>query len=601
MFKEDFKIYNCDEKKLLTQRKCLRKEILEGKNTEYFKVIDLECGTGKTIIAEETLSDMVRNTDKKALFVRERNEDGIKSAERINKLVGKEVAIAINSDTFNILEFNKIKKELKKYSIIIISHERYKMLSVDRANRKYFEEDRQILIIDEFLNITKGNELSLSIESIELFSNSLGVRHRILKKQYDLCVQEIKEYLENKKIHNTFFNSKNEYVKIKKEINKLKNMIKENVSLQYARKMGYSKNKLYDKIDNLKQFYNQTCVVSGNIIYCINRKYQYWLLENNLIIDAGARLNYAYKLNEKLFHTQYQSHVLDHSKWSFVIIPTNSNKNKKKVSVNYYDLVNNLIDINGIEDTLIIGSKDDENNIKAKYLNHFGNITGSNKYRHLNNIIIIHNPNIPYKNYVLEYLYFSNARLNNTVSWDGRNYGSKDEKVFRFKNKEFEKYRQYQNASNIYQAIKRINRNMKNESKVILFNNDVNIINRLVRMFKNCKIHKTKKNPVEYKKGKMDKYLERRKNNRYAMKFIKLCKEIMESKHTHLQHKRKNKKGEYELISNEYSKKLISEYLGINDRNNFRKSVLNDLTVIEFMDNNKIISKGQTIHFSLMS
>lgn len=54
-------------------------------------------------------------------------------------------------------------------------------------------------------------------------------------------------------------------------------------------------------------------------MYCVDRNYQYWLLDNNIILDASARLNQAYKLNERLFHVQHQVPVLDHSKWSFLL------------------------------------------------------------------------------------------------------------------------------------------------------------------------------------------------------------------------------------------------------------------------------------------
>ena len=40
------------------------------------------------------------------------------------------------------------------WKIIIITHEKYKALSKSNVERKYFEDNRHVLIIDEFINMT---------------------------------------------------------------------------------------------------------------------------------------------------------------------------------------------------------------------------------------------------------------------------------------------------------------------------------------------------------------------------------------------------------------------------------------------------------------
>lgn len=581
---------NCNNEKLNKQKEYLKKEILTGNNDTYFKVLDLECGTGKSVTTEEALAEITKY-NKKALLVKERNSDCINAAKRINELANKDIAIAINSDTYDLKQFNKIKGELYTYSIVIISHEKYKVLAVDKKQREYFTKDRNILIIDEFLNVTKGNELSINLKWIEEFETFL--RHRTLRNQFAICVGEIEDYLNSKKKLQSFFKPKNG---LSKEINKLKTLIKSNLDKQYLQEQGITLTQVIQKVEELKQFYNQTCVCEGNTIYCTNRNYQYWLLDNNIILDASAKLNQAYKLNKDLFYIQHQTPVLDHRLWSFFVMKTNTTVSGKNKAINFYDVVQKLIDKLG-ENTLVIGNKTDENSINAKYINHFGNVTGSNDYRELCNCVITHNPNIPYRYYVLEYLYYSNETLDNRNSWSGSNSGRGDEMVYRFNEKKFETYRQCKNANEIYQAIKRVNRDMSQESKIFIFNNDIEVIQRVLDMFKGVKPITTYDNKIEFEKSKQEQYSEERKENRQAKKFITLMSEIMKLKHIDLQKQKKNRKGEMEVVMGIYPKASLRDYIKA-DKSNFAKVILNDADVIDYMTRHNIINKGQTLDFT---
>lgn len=589
------KISNCYEEKLYNQKEYLKREIWDGYNQNIFKVIDLECGTGKTRTAEEAFAEY-KCYNYNVLFVRERIEDCISSAKRINKLAEKVIAIAVNTETYNTREFNKIKKTLKDYRIVIITHEKYKSLCSDKENKKYFEEQRDILVIDEFLNISKGSELSISQQWISNMETLLI--HRTLRNQFVDCVIELEEYLLSEKPMHSFFNAKTSIKTITSRINVLKKLINNVLTKEYLNNVGYTKRRLLDDIENIKQFYIQTCVCEGNTIYCTNRKYQYWFLPmNNIILDASANLNKAYELSS-CFIVQHQSPVLDHSMWSFFIYQTNSCKSAKERAINYYSEINKLVEENNSNNTLVIGNKEDENCIKANYKNHFGNITGSNDYKQLSNCIITHNPNMPYRQYVLEYLYYSNKKLDNRNSWSGTNEGKGDLKVYRFKEDKFEEYRQCRNANEIYQAIKRVNRNMQDKSKIYIFNNDSEIIDRVLKMFKGNKKVNEYENFIKFKKTSMDKYNEQRQENKHAMKFISLCKEIMQLKHINLQATKKNRKGEEERVMGTYKKSALREYIGIKDKGQFKRDVLDDVDVIGFCTRHNIISSGQSIDFS---
>lgn len=337
--------YNYNEKKLKAQHNYLKKCLLENDYYDFsfrFQVLDFECGSGKTIETEKIMSDITnKNNTHNYLFVRERNADGIASAERINELAGRTIAIAVNSNTFNTIQFNEIKETLTNYKVVIISHEKYKVLAVDKVNRKYFTENRQILIIDEFLDMAKSNELQISKEYINSFEGILN--HRGLRNMYIEIVGELEDYLMSEKKHNTFFNAKSDSIEISKKINKLKAVLSKELTREYVKSVGFTKKEICRKLDELKQFYIQTCIVEGNIMYCNNMDYKYWFLPvYNCILDASAKLNPAYKLSNQ-FYIQHQSKVFDHKEWSFFIVKTNSNKKSKARAIDYYENINKLV------------------------------------------------------------------------------------------------------------------------------------------------------------------------------------------------------------------------------------------------------------------
>jgi hypothetical protein len=462
------------------------------------------------------------------------------------------------------------------------------VLSNDKKQREYFTKDRGILIIDEFIDMVKGSDISLNIKYIAEFETNL--QERTYRNLYSQCVSEIEEYLKSDKKMQTFFNSKQNNIIITKRINKLKTVIKQDKGIKF----NVSKAQILKKIDELKHFYNQTCVVDGNTIYCTNRNIGYWRLDNNIILDASGKLNPYDGLGFKILN---QTKVLDHKQWTFNIIKTNTSKSAKERAINFYQEINSKVD----DETLVVGNVNDEQYIEAKFKNHFGNLTGSNQYRDLKNCILCHNPNMPYRQYALEYIYYYSSKLkhgkiDNRNSWSGSNQGTGDTKVFRFNEVKFEEYRQKRNVNEIYQAIKRVNRQMKYDSIITIYNNDMEQMERLLNMFEGDYTLETFDNTIEFEKTKMEKYNEDRKTNSHASKFITLCGDIMKLKHIDMQQEKKNRKGEYIVQEGIYKKKAISEYLKV-DKKNMSK-LFNDKDVIDYIARHKVIMKGQTLDFT---
>jgi hypothetical protein len=59
--------------------------------------------------------------------------------------------------------------------------------------------------------------------------------------------------------------------------------------------------------------------------------------------------------------------------------------------------------------------------------------------------------------------------------------------IMQFKNEDFDKIRVSYLAGELYQAIKRIDRDVKNNSKIYIINNDSEVLNIVTRQFKNIK------------------------------------------------------------------------------------------------------------------
>jgi hypothetical protein len=591
-------ISNCNIKKLEKQKQYLETEIYYGENDGFFKVINIECGTGKSRTTEEIFAKDCEDNYFNYLYVVLRNDDAIKSRDRINELAGKNIAIAINTDTYTYAEFNKIKATLKDYKVIIISHEKYKVLAIDTANRKYFTDNRDTLVVDEFLDMSKGHELVLTKAYLQGLETLL--QFRSLRELFAECTKEIEEYLLMDKPNQTFFNTKTNEKTINDKLNTLVKLIKANIKAEMLKESGYTKNEFIKAIKSIKQFYIQTCVVENEVIYCTDRRYEYWLLNNNIILDASAKLNMAYTLS-KDFYLQKQGNVLDHKDWTFYIINTNTCKSAKERAIDFYGTINKMIEKNGIDDTAVIGNKNDETQINATYENHFMNITGSNQYKDLSNIIISHNPNLPFRQYILEYLYYSKKKFDNRNKWTGVKKGSGDNQVFRFKEQKFEEYRQCKNAIEIYQAIKRINRNMDKQSKVFILNNDTEVIDKVLKMFKGEITVKYMDNIITFEKKEREgltKHNQEQKENSYAMKFIRLCDEIIKLKHTDMQTIKKSRKHEDIVQYGVYSKDQLREYLNIKDKSNFTNKVLVNADVIDYLTYHKIKIDTRTLDFT---
>jgi len=171
-------------------------------------------------------------------------------------------------------------------------------------------------------------------------------------------------------------------------------------------------------------------------------------------------MNPLYKIR-KNFVLHNQERVFNYYNWTFNITNINSCRSSIKKADNYFKEIDKHLQELSKQEILVIGSKDIEenktlsvnDNIKVAYL---GNIVGKNDWRDLTQCYVILNPQIPFSQYILKYLFYAKDNIDNSVLGDlkRRPYS----KVYRFNNPILEQIRVSQVAIDMYQGIKRINR-----------------------------------------------------------------------------------------------------------------------------------------------
>ena len=141
-------------------------------------------------------------------------------------------------------------------------------------------------------------------------------------------------------------------------------------------------------------------------------------------------------------------------------------------------------------------------------------------------------------------------------------------------------------ASEIYQAIKRVNRNMVHTTDVIIFLNNEKIISLIQEQMKNSclEVNDYQIDMFQIEKNKQDEYVDTLKKESYATKFIVLLAEIQNGMHSEMLDS-----------NNRISKIRAREYLGIKTSGNFSNKVLNKSEVIFYCQTRNIRLDGQYI------
>lgn len=611
MQNEDIKF--CDYIKLKKQLEKIEKAMVSDyfscnislkKEPYKFDLFNCECSTGKTfsvvtkvvLFLEKWAIDIYN--PKGMLFVMQNIAPCKYYANKINKELfdNNIIAETVDSDMDDV----EIKNKLNRYPVIFLTHEKYKVLAQDEEERKQFSKDRILLVIDEFINMSK----KIWIDNIEYEKLIVVFKDDEIKEKFRNATKELKDYFvylekngqdRDKELH--IKNFKTDYSYIFTEIEKIKQYIKDNFDDQDLIDF-YNANKkrsIYNVLDEVKEFFGGTSILESGKLYTVKRNLQLWGLSKNIILDGSGTLNYAYYLqrNKINFRLEKDYKVLDHKNFTVEHIKINSTKTSKNRYSNYYNLCYKILCELGIDKTLVVCRKeehqDKNGNEITKYfdvpfINHWQNFLGSNVYGDLKNMLIVDTFNMSEKDYILEYLYYSNETLKDdedikVLTKDNHRY---------FTNKEIEEYKNRRIANEFYQAFKRINRKLNYTSRIVIITIHTEAVMLACDMLKNCEykdITDKYKEMLEYK----EEYKQSTKNSDRIIKAKEILSDIINN---NFQYK--------DIVRIENNNKIISKQrlrnlLGIESAPNFRRDVLSKKDFKNFLDENSIEDKGQNL------
>jgi hypothetical protein len=576
-------IENCNAELLEQQKQELTNLIKNESNPDYFKVFDMEAGCGKTLSAEQAIASLVKNSKKNVLFVRTTNKDCKESADRINAMCENSPCLVYNNEVLNEMERKVIYSKLSDYRIICITHNKY--LALSKASSNPFKKNRHVLIIDEFPADVKI--IRLSLEDIERYKEYF-IRYASLALEFEELFRFIKDKLlineERKALRASMFEMQRG---LKEKVREFQKMIKANITqedidrvrqhhpeLNKNDMLASNVNELSIWVGNYLEFFNRICIQSQDILYSTDRNYKRWFLDTNIILDASGSLQSAYRLDSETYRLENLKPVLNHHKWNLVNIICNSTSSGKERTENFYEKVNELI--KDIPDCLLMVKQEELPYFQCQHKAYFGNITGSNDFRDLKNVVIAHTPNLSDINYILRYLHYKHDELG--IKLHGKSKGSGLYRHWELDTPQFEKLRIEWIANEIYQAVKRVNRNMKSDTNCYIFCNYQDAFELIAGKLQNCNVSVIDDVDFILEPTRYEEHVGNLKANSHEQKFIKLLAELQSGKHSELL--AKDKKGN--IIQNTYAKITLRNYMGINSSSNFSDKVLNRDEVIKY-------------------
>ena len=598
-------IENCNTELLEEQKQQLRNEIVYGKNAGRFAVFDIEAGCRKTRTAERALIDLYK-AGKKAILVRRTDNDCRESMQNINRIAGMDIAFAYNNEDVPVSNIQKVYSLLPNIPIVIITHQKYTVLMKDASKRKIFARNRDTLVIDEFLSTI--NAISLGVSDLETYK-ALFRNDNVLSQAFEKAMHQPIDFLTtwNKKDSSRRFITLTDKSP-SKDFESLVKLIHANVSDQLLKIWREKINSnadielevnyvllnelctvkiLCEHISEYKQLFTGMCLYSDKKLHTTDKRYNYWFLDNNIMLDASGELQIAYSLNQDEFILQHCEKVLDHSRWKIINVPVTTTTAVKDKILNFYDVVNHELK-KYRDDILVVGKKNEMKLIDVPEENkgYFGNITGSNQWHDKKNVAIIQTHNLNDVDYILKYLHYGKSTIEKNFPLTCKCNGRAVKKIYSFTDERLEKIRIHWLASEIYQAIKRVNRNMKYDTEVLIFINNGDVIDLIKAQMKNCIVEM-----VDYDtemfimgKSKQDDYVETLKQDSYASKFIDFLAEVQSGLHSEFVDKK-----------HRIQKAKVRDFLGIKTSSNFADKVLRKSEVISYCQARDIQITGQYI------
>lgn len=531
-------------------------------------VFDYEAGSGKSRNTFKYVGDMTKTQPYRVLYVQRflKDDELAKTVATINEHAGRRVA-----ETFTGEDAKKVKRrrKAKEAQVLSITHKMY--ISFCEGNHEEFWKDRNILIIDEYPDFLERVTLSKDeigyLWMMEYLYKDESIKTLVYKLRKSLMETEI-----NRKVENG-----NELILVEFDDQEFC-LIRDRIPSIIDSVSGTKEKEILFKIE---QVLTNGCYFYEGAFHTFNNKIQMLLLDNNIILDANG-FDYRYTLSKK-HHVKQQPKIYDYSPSTLNHIEIKTSKKELYSQINLPEKTFHAILPEQMGKTLFISDKENKANIEKKLteyllnrydsvkvqsmmnekfkIDYFGNIIGVNSYRDFDNVVIMKTPNFDYLAYALTYMYY---RKN-----DQQSVGN----VPVFQHEEVEKIRKTVIAGEIYQAIKRVNRDNSRVSNMYVLTDNQEVVDLVLAQLPG----------IRYKKINMQANIKNETKN--GTKTVKKFDQQVE--------------GTKRVIMDAKSsgaiyiqKKAIREEIGISDKSNFSKIMR---AIQGFLEVNGFDMNGQKI------
>ena len=434
------------------------------------QVFPIEASVGKTQTLIQAVTEMPSEIS--TLIVTKLKEEQKRLYEAMYNVLGDEVAMH-NSD----VALND--KQIRSSRILIITHEQYKKLCQDSSKADTFSYGRNLLLIDEQIELLTYFELNVNLlNDIGTILDRMG-QTQILESYANL-VSPIKleidkrfEQARETQWVTQVFDCEDATRRIEK--------ILESVEKAYLAPSLFKGTSIEDRsilikhIESLKYYFNTPyLLVDRNGIHSANLNIKHLDgFNRRIILDASANFTEVYKSN--LFDVHSFERVINHANTVITHVKHTTTVTAKNNSAEYWEELKGYIVGNVLEGDrcIVFGSKEETlfhkiemDKVEIEITTYSGS-RGKNTWAEYNKAFIVHTQALKHPCYVLQYIYYFPEEAKEIVGDnESIKFSNGTGKFWQFVNNiRLNNLRITDIASNMYQSIKRIDRNLSKRQK----------------------------------------------------------------------------------------------------------------------------------------
>ena len=441
----------------------LRHEILSTDDftiDNVIKVFPIEASMGKTTTVIEALKEDGGRL--RTLLVTKLIEEQARIASDLREALGDSVLV------YNGEEKHITMEQVIKATVVIITHERYKILCCNSEQAEIFTRDRNLLIIDEQIELLSCFELTENLikdmnfliestdnqEAVQLFLEIASPLKEQIHQRFskERCI----EWIEKQFI----------IPSIGEKIDRLLKLVAEATipEIFFERCMIGNKKMLLKHINNLRYYFNNAAVLANkDALFSANLNVNHLDgFNKKILLDASASFVETYMSEQ--YDVKPFSRVLNHSNAELKFEITNTTKSWKMKNPDYWQSIKKYVDdhVSQNDRRVIFASKQEVQKfgVRDPDIVTFASSRGKNTWGGYNKAFIVHTQALGAQYYIFQYLYYFPEEAHKII-------GNQEAIAFKkvtgtnwsfANNVRLHRLRCTDIASNFYQAVKRIDR-----------------------------------------------------------------------------------------------------------------------------------------------